>query len=325
MPVTAPSLTAIIAKSNFPGDASFRFNRLGVRVPLLAISPLIARGIVVSKPPAAQRPFADSQYEHSSMMATARKLLGVRGALTARDAWAATFEHIVSLKEHRVTPLHAPRPPVSSRLRMPDPMAPPNDLQTFLLHLHGNLSVSAALGSASRAARVQGHVHGALQAGFALLRRGRAQQVGRFGLQFVPEGTHPMPSSVVDRAWRTDALARRVSTWNLAYLQQHFCLTVRNDSSVGLELCSPTDASQEFAFHLDWTLRAGNATSGRCLTVGPSLDSSHPDMHGLRNVFVQPCANSAAQYFTYNGRAPGAVFNGSLEWAVSAFCAVTLQ
>ncbi len=94
-----------------PFIPDFRFDRLGIRVPLLVVSPYIPRGVVVSEPPAAQRPFPTSRYEHTSMMATARKLLGVKGSLTRRDAWAATFEHVLSLAQPRATPLHTPAPP----------------------------------------------------------------------------------------------------------------------------------------------------------------------------------------------------------------------
>jgi hypothetical protein len=42
-------------------------------------------------------PFADSKYDLTSIMSTARKLLaGMESTppLTKRDAWAATFEHV---------------------------------------------------------------------------------------------------------------------------------------------------------------------------------------------------------------------------------------
>lgn len=72
-------------------DASFRFNRLGLRVPLFIASPWIPRGSVFTDPPTAQKPFPNSEYEHTSVMATARKLLGIQeGPLTVRDGWAAT-------------------------------------------------------------------------------------------------------------------------------------------------------------------------------------------------------------------------------------------
>lgn len=94
-----------------PFVPQFGFDRLGIRVPLLVVSPYVARGVVVSEPPAAQKPFPTSRYEHTSMMATARKLLGVKGHLTRRDEWAATFEHVLSLAQPRAPPLKTPEPP----------------------------------------------------------------------------------------------------------------------------------------------------------------------------------------------------------------------
>ena len=48
-----------------------------------------------------QGPTPDSQYEHSSLPATVRKIFNLKDDfLTARDAWAGTFEHI--LKQRRI-------------------------------------------------------------------------------------------------------------------------------------------------------------------------------------------------------------------------------
>jgi len=46
-------------------------------------------------------------------MATSRKLLGItdQGPLSRRDAWAATFEHVLSLAAPRDTPAHMPDAP----------------------------------------------------------------------------------------------------------------------------------------------------------------------------------------------------------------------
>lgn len=47
-------------------------------------------------------PTPDSQYEHSSLPATVKKIFNLKDDfLTARDAWAGTFEHVVS---HRKSP-----------------------------------------------------------------------------------------------------------------------------------------------------------------------------------------------------------------------------
>lgn len=83
----------------------FNYERLGVRVPTLAVSPWIARNTLVHEAPAAQKPApATSQYELSSIPATLRKIFPALGApLTARDAWAATFEHLWTGKDNAGT------------------------------------------------------------------------------------------------------------------------------------------------------------------------------------------------------------------------------
>jgi phospholipase C len=71
-----------------PGDTSsfapaFAFDRLGLRVPTLLVSPYVPKGVVYSKP-----------LQHTSLLATVRKLFGITGALTRRDAAANTFEDV---------------------------------------------------------------------------------------------------------------------------------------------------------------------------------------------------------------------------------------
>ncbi|EMS48359.1 Non-hemolytic phospholipase C [Triticum urartu] len=71
----------------------FKFDRLGVRVPTMMVSPWIKKGTVVGRPP--NGPTATSEYEHSSIPATIKKIFNLRSDfLTKRDEWAGTFEHI---------------------------------------------------------------------------------------------------------------------------------------------------------------------------------------------------------------------------------------
>lgn len=94
-------------EASYP-DKDFKFDRLGVRIPTLLISPWIPKGLVIAGPPAAQKPAPNSEYALTSIIATARKILGMTSApLTKRDAWAATFEHVLSLSAPRTDcPLH---------------------------------------------------------------------------------------------------------------------------------------------------------------------------------------------------------------------------
>ncbi|KAG0487573.1 hypothetical protein HPP92_009668 [Vanilla planifolia] len=75
-----------------PSPFFFEFDRLGVRVPTIMASPWIKRGTVVRRP---NGPTKTSEYEHSSIPATLKKLFGLSSDfLTNRDAWAGSFEHI---------------------------------------------------------------------------------------------------------------------------------------------------------------------------------------------------------------------------------------
>lgn len=71
-----------------PDDPSyapdFGFDRLGLRVPTILVSPLVAKGTVLSDP-----------LQHTSILSTTKKLFGLSDFLTARDAAAPTFDHIL--------------------------------------------------------------------------------------------------------------------------------------------------------------------------------------------------------------------------------------
>ncbi|CAA6669673.1 unnamed protein product [Spirodela intermedia] len=84
-PVNVPSPDDIVGPEPF----NFRFDRLGVRVPAILISPWIEKGTVLHEP---SGPYPSSQYEHSSIPATVKKIFNLREFLTKRDAWAGTFE-----------------------------------------------------------------------------------------------------------------------------------------------------------------------------------------------------------------------------------------
>ncbi|XP_057754028.1 non-specific phospholipase C2 [Arachis stenosperma] len=79
-----------------PEPFNFTFDRLGVRVPTIAVSPWIQKGTVVHGPMGSPTP--TSEYEHSSIPATVKKLFNLTSFLTKRDAWAATFESIVQTR-----------------------------------------------------------------------------------------------------------------------------------------------------------------------------------------------------------------------------------
>lgn len=71
---------------------TFPFDRLGVRIPTILISPWVDPTVVHK--PAGELPFENSEFEHSSFIATLRRMLDLGDPLTLRDAWAAPFDYL---------------------------------------------------------------------------------------------------------------------------------------------------------------------------------------------------------------------------------------
>ncbi|KAG0452484.1 hypothetical protein HPP92_025148 [Vanilla planifolia] len=93
-----------------PSPSKFNFDRLGVRVPTIMVSPWIEKGTVVHGPNGSPTP--TSEYEHSSITATMKKIFNLPSPyLTKRDAWAGTFEGIIGRTEPRTDcPVQLPTP-----------------------------------------------------------------------------------------------------------------------------------------------------------------------------------------------------------------------
>jgi phospholipase C len=144
-------------------EVPFAFDRLGVRIPTVVISPWVPKGAVVPAMPA-----GGPQYEHSSLAATiVHKLFTpkeskpVPAFLTKRDAWAATFETVFSENQAR-TDCPSTLPDVPSHRRLYPTTLPPledlgkgplSDLQVELVAICSGL-VDAVKGSDSDSERV---------------------------------------------------------------------------------------------------------------------------------------------------------------------------
>ena len=106
-----------------PDDAvasnGFAFNQLGVRIPTIAISPWIEKGVLVHHSLPGEKPTPTSAFESTSIMATSNILLGLADEnappLGKRMAWANTFAGLTDkspMKEPRTDcPLTLPEPP----------------------------------------------------------------------------------------------------------------------------------------------------------------------------------------------------------------------
>jgi phospholipase C len=84
----APPQEGVPSPDGVKASNGFAFDRLGIRVPTVLISPLVKAGTVVHKP---SGPTPTSQYESTSIIATANKIFGINKHLYARDSWAGTF------------------------------------------------------------------------------------------------------------------------------------------------------------------------------------------------------------------------------------------
>ncbi|KAI3678489.1 hypothetical protein L6452_37784 [Arctium lappa] len=118
----------------------FRFDRLGVRVPTLLISPWIDKGTVIHEP---SGPTSYSQFEHSSLPATVKKLFNLdSNFLTKRDAWAGTFESYFNLRDtpRDDCPEQLPEVKVSLRPRGPKEELRLTEFQIELIQLASQLN-----------------------------------------------------------------------------------------------------------------------------------------------------------------------------------------
>ena len=110
-----------------PGDQGFGFDRYGVRVPTVVVSPYIAAGTVFRSPTA-------TPYDHTSILATLRDWLAIPATTmlgSARVAAAPTLEQVLTLAAPRTD-----RPtiaPPTATVTQPPMTAPPNDLQRSLV------------------------------------------------------------------------------------------------------------------------------------------------------------------------------------------------
>ncbi|KAL4454684.1 hypothetical protein ABPG74_021889 [Tetrahymena malaccensis] len=73
----------------------FDFTRLGIRVPMLMISPWIEKGTLIKEPAPNQKPFETSQFEHSSIISSILKIFGINEYFSKRTEWAATFDDLL--------------------------------------------------------------------------------------------------------------------------------------------------------------------------------------------------------------------------------------
>jgi kumamolisin len=128
-----------------PGDKAsfapqFAFDRLGLRVPTILASPYLAKGAVCSAP-----------LQHTSILATTRKLFGIGSALTKRDAAAATFENLFLATPRTDAPMTLVSPARKPLAPFDAVHAAPDDVMSEMA-LHWRRATAGLPGAASAVA-----------------------------------------------------------------------------------------------------------------------------------------------------------------------------
>jgi phospholipase C len=129
--VAPPWGAAIPDSASDPGQQGFRFNRFGVRVPAVVISPYIEAGTVFRSP-------LGVPFDHTSVLATLRDWLSIPDdrMLTSRRVKAApTLEFLLTRDQPRpdLAAIPAPLPPPALFTMAETMMAPLNDLQISMI------------------------------------------------------------------------------------------------------------------------------------------------------------------------------------------------
>lgn len=125
--VLPPSGAISPDKASNPGKEGFKFDRFGIRVPTVLVSPYIQAGTVF-------RSNTSQPYDHSSILATLRDWIQIPAAKmlgSARVAAAPNVDQVLTLAQARSDVPEIPQP-VGAMVSAPLSV-PPNDLQKSLV------------------------------------------------------------------------------------------------------------------------------------------------------------------------------------------------
>eukprot|EP01004_Peranema_trichophorum_P003240 NODE_2239_length_1644_cov_65.666009_g1918_i0.p1 GENE.NODE_2239_length_1644_cov_65.666009_g1918_i0~~NODE_2239_length_1644_cov_65.666009_g1918_i0.p1 ORF type:complete len:511 (-),score=107.12 NODE_2239_length_1644_cov_65.666009_g1918_i0:111-1538(-) len=295
-------------------DEGFLFDRLGIRIPTILISPWIPKGTVISGPPESQKPFPNSEYELTSIMATTRKLLNMDPTpLTKRDAWAATFEHVLSLKTPRKDcPVHLPNaPPPTPGYREIEANLPLNSLQKDIASIHAHLTTKPFPDHI----KSQGEISGWLQKHYEIhsetTKRWKSSKTNsQYVLQCRPDGA----SGWVAKSWNV-AISKDVDH-NLIYLTDsnpNLCLDsvdAKVGTTVQVSVCLPSPDLKTNRDRAQWWYLAKDATIRPY--VNTTLCLTNYEYSGNALLQLQPCTDKVEQHWAYHGAAPGDGGGGAL-------------
>jgi len=131
-----PPPVAVVPDATSGAIPQFRFDRLGVRVPAILVSPWVGEGM------------ADhTVYDHTSLPATIKTMFGLPSFLTARDAVAATFDRnfLPQARDVALTNLSA---------RVPRPSGGPGETaRDHSMHQRSLVALAEVIGSPAAGTR----------------------------------------------------------------------------------------------------------------------------------------------------------------------------
>ena len=293
-------------EASYP-DKGFKFDRLGIRLPTLLISPWLQKGVVLSGPPDAQKPFNNSEYELTSIMSTTRKLLGMDSTpLTKRDEWAATFEQVFDFLDapRQDCPLHLPEPipPQKGALEIEAELEP-NSLQEHILTVHSHMAGVEYPAHIKK----QKHVSDWVNKHYAIHRE---RQLKSFPVEV---GIYGVTSWSINVSKNTT-----MNTLSAKVQGSEYCLDGGNmqlGTYIMVSPCNNTNPllsdskSQQWMFGKDDTIRPFQNLS-LCLDQVP-VPPSHWSPTTKTRLAV--CDDSVTQHYANHASAPGDSGDGSLE------------
>jgi phospholipase C len=285
-PVSGPN-------SSYP-DKWFGFDRLGVRIPTLLISPWIKKGQVLSAPPESQKPFESSEYDLTSIIASSRKILRELepvGPLTARDAWVATWEHVLlELDEPRTDcPDKLPdAPPPTLSIEEGEADLPMNALQQEILQFHAALLHDPPQRKPSGESLKQRHFGEAAQAMYHQHREGTLDWKRYKKQRMEPAATSL--TAATPRIW--DVLVTPFGERNNSRYSFHF--GTRNDEptrdhwrNITIWMDVEDESSSTTTFCLDYYRETNGSTS----LIGPENDFSRGNQLSIKRLLPSPAMN----------------------------------
>jgi phospholipase C len=335
----------------------FQFNRLGMRIPTLLISPWVRKGLVISEPPSGFKPYLSSEFDLTSILSTTRKLLNMPSTpLTARDEWAATFEFAFEDIEQprNDCPLHLPDAFPPQVMSTPEELLPLNQLQTDIADVHAFLSLTdipetlLQQGQHSEWVQQQYSKHCTRTQHWKSMKSNLESSSYRLVAQ-----SCDVYSAMDENNWNLNGLKyggnsiyshSEMPFITISTRDLRVAITNSNEKNDGTPLCLdagngtigtmiiatpcyPTedpslnrDVSQHFVLNSDGTLKFYDETVDASDYL--CVTNTKPELGNDEslNVYLAQCDGSVLQSWSFHGSAPGDGGNGKLEYGDVANC-----